>query len=124
MWARKNRCRSPKRCLYPHSTWEPCLLPGRESRKDRTPGLFRENVNWEPREQAECRDELSICLCQLQKLLEILEIHLIQEVMRKVNREITLIVSGKSRSSVLSVQVKYVYFITSANNVYVFFLII
>ncbi|XP_057593721.1 coiled-coil domain-containing protein 162-like [Hippopotamus amphibius kiboko] len=41
--------------------------------------------------------EIEIKTQQLQKLLENLEIHMIQEVLRKVNREITLVVSEKSK---------------------------
>ncbi|KAM9676053.1 uncharacterized protein ACBT57_004703 [Dama dama] len=40
--------------------------------------------------------EIEIKTQQLQKLLENLEIHMIQEVLRKVNKEITLVVSEKS----------------------------
>ncbi|XP_054578645.1 coiled-coil domain-containing protein 162-like [Eptesicus fuscus] len=41
--------------------------------------------------------EIEIRTQQLQKLLENLEIHMIQEVLRQVNREITLVVSEKSK---------------------------
>ncbi|CAD7678215.1 unnamed protein product [Nyctereutes procyonoides] len=41
--------------------------------------------------------EIEIKTQQLQKLLENLEIHMIQEVLRKVNREIALVVSEKSK---------------------------
>ncbi|XP_010854933.1 PREDICTED: coiled-coil domain-containing protein 162-like [Bison bison bison] len=41
--------------------------------------------------------EIEIKTQQLQKLLENLEIHMIQEVLKKVNREITLVVSEKSK---------------------------
>ncbi|XP_076408505.1 uncharacterized protein LOC102904867 isoform X1 [Peromyscus maniculatus bairdii] len=41
--------------------------------------------------------EIEIKTQQLQKLLESLEIHMIQEVLRKVNREITLLLSEKSK---------------------------
>ncbi|XP_039725921.1 uncharacterized protein LOC120608203 [Pteropus medius] len=41
--------------------------------------------------------EIEIKTQQLQKLLENLEIHMIQEVLRKVNREITLVLSEKSK---------------------------
>lgn len=41
--------------------------------------------------------EMEIKLQQLQKLLESLEIHMIQEVLRKVNREMTLFLSEKSK---------------------------
>ncbi|XP_065767757.1 coiled-coil domain-containing protein 162-like [Muntiacus reevesi] len=41
--------------------------------------------------------EIEIKTQQLQKLLENLEIHMIQEVLRKVNKEITLVVSEKSK---------------------------
>nr|XP_019590619.1 PREDICTED: transmembrane protein FLJ37396 isoform X2 [Rhinolophus sinicus] len=41
--------------------------------------------------------EIEIKTQQLQKLLENLEIHMIQEVLRKVNREITLVMSEKSK---------------------------
>lgn len=40
---------------------------------------------------------ISMCSFQLQKLLESLEIHMIQEVLRKVNRERTLLLSEKSK---------------------------
>eukprot|EP00073_Rattus_norvegicus_P041726 XP_008771243.1 PREDICTED: transmembrane protein FLJ37396 isoform X3 [Rattus norvegicus] len=41
--------------------------------------------------------EMEIKLQQLQKLLESLEIHMIQEVLRKINREMTLFLSEKSK---------------------------
>ncbi|KAG8522115.1 Coiled-coil domain-containing protein 162, partial [Galemys pyrenaicus] len=41
--------------------------------------------------------EIEIKTHQLQKLLESLEIHMIQEVLRKVNRELTLVASEKSK---------------------------
>ncbi|KAM9234693.1 LOW QUALITY PROTEIN: uncharacterized protein PS065_005276 [Dugong dugon] len=41
--------------------------------------------------------EIEIKTQQLQKLLENLEIHMIQEVLRKVNRETTLVISEKSK---------------------------
>ncbi|KAF4025159.1 hypothetical protein G4228_017111 [Cervus hanglu yarkandensis] len=41
--------------------------------------------------------EIEIKTQQLQKLLENLEIHMIQEVLKKVNKEITLVVSEKSK---------------------------
>ncbi|XP_036025159.1 LOW QUALITY PROTEIN: uncharacterized protein LOC118570606 [Onychomys torridus] len=41
--------------------------------------------------------EIEIKTQQLQKLLESLEIHMIQEVLRKVNKEITLLLSEKSK---------------------------
>ncbi|XP_062043222.1 uncharacterized protein LOC133756617 [Lepus europaeus] len=41
--------------------------------------------------------EMEIKTQQLQKLLENVEIHMIQEVLRKVNREMTLVLSEKSR---------------------------
>uniref|UniRef100_A0A452VNR9 Coiled-coil domain-containing protein 162-like n=1 Tax=Ursus maritimus TaxID=29073 RepID=A0A452VNR9_URSMA len=41
--------------------------------------------------------EIEIKTQQLQKLLENLEIHMIQEVLRKVNREIALVISEKSK---------------------------
>lgn len=51
----------------------------------------------------QCRPELQShanlipCLFQLQKLLESLEIHMIQEVLKKVNREMSLLLSEKSK---------------------------
>lgn len=52
---------------------------------------------------AQCRTELRSdanlipCLFQLQKLLESLEIHMIQEVLKKVSREMSLLLSEKSK---------------------------
>jgi hypothetical protein len=64
------------------------------------------------------RVTLSLCLLQLRKLLENLEIHMIQEVLRKVNREMTLVLSEKSSQECTLPTGKHVYFTTSENNIY------
>lgn len=53
--------------------------------------------SWEWSTQMNWSVTLNLCIFQLQKLLESLEIHMIQEVLRKVNREMTLFLSEKSK---------------------------
>ncbi|XP_046532783.1 uncharacterized protein LOC124247491 isoform X5 [Equus quagga] len=76
--------------LYPSME----AMAGRMGREEESEGLITSSQTILPPEGA---SEIEIKTQQLQKLLENLEIHMILEVLRKVNREISLVVSEKSK---------------------------
>ncbi|XP_006881290.1 PREDICTED: coiled-coil domain-containing protein 162-like [Elephantulus edwardii] len=63
-------------------------------KEDEFEGLI---INNQPILPPKGASEIEIKTQQLQKLLESLEIHMIQEVLRKVNRDMTLVISEKSK---------------------------
>ncbi|KAL6091495.1 hypothetical protein STEG23_032306, partial [Scotinomys teguina] len=82
--------------LYEADIFYPSMnaLARQMGKKDEFEGLMITSQSILPPKGA---SEIEIKTQQLQKLLESLEIHMIQEVLRKVNREITLVLSEKSK---------------------------
>ncbi|KAM6185181.1 uncharacterized protein ACDL77_013984 [Rhynchocyon petersi] len=76
--------------LYPSMK----AIARRTGKEDEFEGLIINNRTILPPKGA---SEIEIKTQQLQKLLESLEIHMIQEVLRKVNRDVTLVLSEKSK---------------------------